>query len=118
MAKRKESVLKPCPFCGGSNLHDTDHDRSDAYGIVCVDCGASGPVMENDSHVVDTWNRRPATTLSEEAWERIWEKLADLVAQQNNYLEDQRAEYMASPLRIEQLKYVQRLVNAELRRAK
>lgn len=45
--------LKPCPFCGGSNLRVGGDDKW--VGACCLDCGAVGP----DQYGSDNdWNRR------------------------------------------------------------
>ncbi len=48
------SELKPCPFCGGSNLEAC----SGAGGyIICKDCDAYGPALSGAA-AEDAWNKR------------------------------------------------------------
>ena len=53
--------LKPCPFCGGRNIHIEHMDDEEPYTyICCYDCLASfwqqEAVCEEDN--VKAWNRR------------------------------------------------------------
>jgi len=64
------SELKPCPFCGGSDLEITprkahdDNDREYAKAVHCRDCMTVGPHevgigwCETDEEAVEAWNRR------------------------------------------------------------
>lgn len=51
--------LKPCPFCGGSNIHVESVDNLRSY-ICCYDCLSSfwqqEACCEEDN--IDAWNRR------------------------------------------------------------
>ena len=47
--------LKPCPFCGSTNL------RYEQYGdvcIVCNDCGSFGAMGADDDDAAEKWNCR------------------------------------------------------------
>ena len=50
--------LKPCPFCGGTNLNI----RKGKYmwWVVCcnADCGASGGAKTYKTVAIEAWNRR------------------------------------------------------------
>jgi Lar family restriction alleviation protein len=48
--------LKPCPFCGSTNLED-DVGLDEAR-IVCADCDCFGPTLSNMSEAVIAWNTR------------------------------------------------------------
>lgn len=50
-----KSKLKPCPFCGSTNI-ELDHAH---ISVVCGDCCAEGPFGDADMAVaIETWNRR------------------------------------------------------------
>lgn len=51
------SELKPCAFCGSSNLHETGNGIGNEF-IECSDCGASGPASDHSADAADYWNRR------------------------------------------------------------
>lgn len=52
--------LKPCPFCGGSNLRVTDSCGYLEMSVECADCDASGPYGWPDDResAVEQWNKR------------------------------------------------------------
>ena len=61
-----KSELKPCPFCGGSDL-DRSVDIQDREGfpvaVSCADCGAIGPweyckTKADDIAAITAWNVR------------------------------------------------------------
>lgn len=62
------SNIKPCPFCGSTDLdyRTTTKDREGVpTAVVCCDCGSSGPwvyVQEGDSLLAADreWNKRSA----------------------------------------------------------
>lgn len=45
--------MKPCPFCGGDNI-----EIESSRWAYCIDCGAEGPLCENESDAIESWNRR------------------------------------------------------------
>jgi len=49
------SDLKPCPFCGSTNLHHTETSIFNA--VWCRDCGAM--VDMDDGDAIKLWNTRP-----------------------------------------------------------
>lgn len=58
----KEIKLKPCPFCGGSDINTCTTDFGDADGplyvcVECYDCNAS-VYAEFEETAVAKWNRR------------------------------------------------------------
>lgn len=58
--KNQIDFLKPCPFCGSSNL-DIWVDERDCCNIHCVDCDAllSTGVFESTlDELKEIWNRR------------------------------------------------------------
>lgn len=53
-----EGELKPCPFCGGT---DIGHDNSDTHPyewLMCEDCGAKMHGRIGTGKVFEKWNRR------------------------------------------------------------
>lgn len=50
------SELKPCPFCGSTDVHTSPNGENYAY-VYCNTCGAEGPTNDIGS-VAMTWNRR------------------------------------------------------------
>lgn len=50
--------LKPCPFCGSTNV-DHNLDRNDGYyGVECEDCYAQGSTSTWEKTAVKYWNTR------------------------------------------------------------
>ena len=50
--------LKPCPFCGSSNIvADGQTSLKDSY-VSCNECDADGPMRERKQEAIDAWNRR------------------------------------------------------------
>jgi Lar family restriction alleviation protein len=62
------SELKPCPFCGGSDLDSVCYDAREWN--VCRDCGADGPVASTQAERHTLWNTRPSDNTEKlvEAW--------------------------------------------------
>lgn len=50
--------LKPCPFCGGTDLDALDMEGK--HYVVCYDCALEGPFHDSRAAVVKAWNRRAA----------------------------------------------------------
>lgn len=48
--------LKPCPFCGGTELYP--HDQEGIAWIECCDCNAEGPTTEFIREAIEAWNTR------------------------------------------------------------
>ena len=65
----KPSDLKPCPFCGGTDVAnvsagyagptDVWHAGHQIFAVNCKGCGASVPNRYQNQLVVDAWNKRP-----------------------------------------------------------
>ena len=53
--------LKPCPFCGGTDLHFRSVFAPDADIIVCYDCLTTFSQQELtcEEDLIKAWNRRP-----------------------------------------------------------
>ena len=51
------SELKPCPFCGSSNVAINAPFGVACY-VICRDCGAMTAWGESDEEVNKAWNRR------------------------------------------------------------
>lgn len=54
--------LKPCPFCGGSNLKTGGDDK--VVGVWCLTCQAAGP----NHYGRYEWNDRASSTGAEQPW--------------------------------------------------
>lgn len=57
--------LKPCPFCGNTNLYiqmTKESGCDDQYQVICNfnwnGCGASSGYWDTPQEAVDAWNRR------------------------------------------------------------
>ena len=53
---------KPCPFCGCSSIYMDGPmviDGDDHHFMVCLTCGAEGPVQKSQLTARYLWNRRP-----------------------------------------------------------
>jgi Lar family restriction alleviation protein len=52
--------LKPCPFCGGTDL--SEREAAIIYWIVCENdqCCMEGPVASTQAAAINKWNRRKA----------------------------------------------------------
>jgi Lar family restriction alleviation protein len=51
--------LKPCPFCGDSDLRDEPSDVSDAHEVSCNNCGGMMWAMSK-AQAHNDWNARAA----------------------------------------------------------
>ncbi len=66
-----EEELKPCPFCGSTNLYHTE--TSIFHAVWCKDCGAMVDIDDGDA--IKLWNTRP---LEDALQKRIAELEAEL----------------------------------------
>lgn len=58
-------ALKPCPFCGGSNIDASGWASEGTTGPACDDCGGSvGSCFDPENANVAAWNRRVAPLLT------------------------------------------------------
>lgn len=67
-----EIKLKPCPFCGGEALLESEADPTYAptfydpgcanasvvWWCKCVECGATVALQESEQNAAEAWNRR------------------------------------------------------------
>jgi len=69
MSKTTQHIekLKPCPFCGGDDLHlglvarDTLKNSGLIFEIECMECGLLFKKdTKDESHIIKTWNTRSA----------------------------------------------------------
>jgi len=60
--------IKPCPFCGGTNIKFDCHVGQgnlyikgchNLWSTCCYDCGATFPNRYSKKLLIDCWNRRP-----------------------------------------------------------
>ena len=57
----KKKVFKKCPFCGCKEIRLVAHEDTtgqDGFAIMCTDCGAEGPFVDNDVEAEELWNKR------------------------------------------------------------
>lgn len=59
--------LKPCPFCGDTDITNDDIVWLGAYRqcwVQCARCGAHGPDWRGELAAIEAWNERiaPSTT--------------------------------------------------------
>ena len=52
-----DEVLKPCPFCGGTDLDLVDIDEG-YFAIACGLCDAFGPMGQGEDGAMTEWNQR------------------------------------------------------------
>lgn len=52
---KAEPELKPCPFCGSSDVHVIEN-----LDVQCKECDAYGPEKPSREKAVNAWNTRPA----------------------------------------------------------
>lgn len=49
--------LKPCPFCGGSDLRIIEaHWIKSA--VICKQCGSASGCYDTEQQAIEAWNRR------------------------------------------------------------
>lgn len=58
--------LKPCPFCGGSDVRLRHHQAEKMSWVSCVGCGLEAPTETgvSEADAVAYWNRRAEAALS------------------------------------------------------
>ena len=63
--------LKPCPFCGHSELCMSRYDPGPGgpprteFAVFCNTCGATGPALSQPERAEDVWNGPPRGTEAE-----------------------------------------------------
>ena len=57
--------LKPCPFCGNSDVYtlpvcDSDNRQTDQFRVICEECNISFECGDGigEKAVVEAWNKR------------------------------------------------------------
>lgn len=53
-------VLKPCPFCGSSDVADIYDGRGSSHRIRCYSCDTHTKLSKSKNAVIEIWNSRPA----------------------------------------------------------
>lgn len=49
---------KHCPFCSGKSLYVNDAGFiNTGFSVICENCGATGPIEENEEMALKAWNR-------------------------------------------------------------
>ncbi len=54
--------IKPCPFCGDSDIQFDKHIgryQETIWSMCCYQCGATFPNRYKKELLVEAWNRRP-----------------------------------------------------------
>ena len=62
--------LKPCPFCGGTDIWPTPHKNP--FGLVCGGCGSEGPPESyvDPDEAITAWNTRTPPQVKPLVWQR------------------------------------------------
>ena len=72
--------LKPCPFCGST---DVENDHTGPWWVTCQTCGCDGPTAPTEAESAEAWNAAlrheppadptplPAPALGMRAWREI-----------------------------------------------
>jgi Lar family restriction alleviation protein len=47
----------PCPFCGATEIHGSEHEGVFPY-VICEKCGVSTGYAKNREDAVANWNQR------------------------------------------------------------
>ena len=50
--------LKPCPFCGGEAVMDSDGYYRKTFWVSCTYCGCSTQSFWTEKESVEAWNKR------------------------------------------------------------
>jgi len=56
--KDMEDSSSECPFCGGLNIYLAEYELDLGWGILCLDCQASGPQSETKELAYSLWHQR------------------------------------------------------------
>ena len=74
--------LKPCPFCGGTDIKIDRHIESrsptgELFTMCCYDCGATFPGRYRRELLVNAWNKRVDTSKPTQSWIPVSERLPE-----------------------------------------
>lgn len=58
-----EEILKPCPFCGSTNIDwfasfSDPTTNENIINVECINCGAQGASRRGEKNAIAAWNRR------------------------------------------------------------
>ena len=58
-----ETKLKPCPFCGSTDVcrlldFDDEYERKYCNAVMCQACKVRTPFFANQKAAIDLWNKR------------------------------------------------------------
>ncbi len=51
-------TVKPCPFCGGTDLYIDGGEYLQDFEVRCVKCGGHIAYFNTRAEAIDAWNRR------------------------------------------------------------
>jgi Lar family restriction alleviation protein len=54
-------LIRPCPFCAGSDRLEVVHSRAEGltlFAVACVQCGSRGPLQASPADAEEVWNAR------------------------------------------------------------
>lgn len=58
----RSTDTSPCPFCDGVRLElrswTEPATKSTGDSVICMDCGAMGPMAHDPDEAIDEWNTR------------------------------------------------------------
>lgn len=97
----EETKLKPCPFCGGTNLY---YAAGRFYAVECADCG--GKVVgtfKTTEEAADAWNTRSQADASQHAPKTTFKEAAcsiiEILEQMKKPISDDGKDYLSPSLR-------------------
>jgi hypothetical protein len=74
MSKDTISV-KNCVFCSNADGEKIRiMEIGNSLAVVCMDCGAIGPIADAEDGAIGKWNTRTTAIISNEAYERLIEE--------------------------------------------
>ena len=56
--KEQTNKLKPCPFCGSSDLWIDGGEYLNNFEVVCTKCGGRIGYFDTKADAIAAWNRR------------------------------------------------------------
>lgn len=59
--EEQKKILKPCPFCGSTDVHSyisNDAIFIDGYKVGCYECGCETDDFPKEEQAIEAWNKR------------------------------------------------------------